>query len=164
MNAANKQKLISYKENPVSTALKLQIKNRINSMNINVRALERKAGLNIGTVNNILHGTSTNPTAETLIALAKAFECTIDDLLNIENNKNMNESANNFESFQSFQWNSSLFLSIVVELNKQIKNKHLYINSGKVLSIINEIYLYSLKKNKDTVEESLVEWLLEKSL
>jgi transcriptional regulator with XRE-family HTH domain len=161
MNAANKQKISNHKESPISTTLKLQIKNRIKAMDLNVRALERKAGLNIGTVNNILHGISTNPTAETLIALAKAFECTLDDLIN---QNNTNKLEGDLKNFKIFQWNPSLFLSIISELNKQLKNKHLSIDSEKALLIINEIYLYSLKKNKDIVDESLVEWLLEKSL
>ena len=132
-------------------------------MDMNVRALERKAGLNIGTVNNILHGASANPTAETLIALATAFDCTIDDLLNRAIKSSKESSATN-QNFKPFKWNPTLFSSIVSELNKQLKTRAISINSDKALTLIQEVYLYSLKKNKEIAEESLVEWLLDKSL
>jgi transcriptional regulator with XRE-family HTH domain len=166
MNSTSKEKITvpTSKDTSVATNLKLQIKNHIESMGTNVRALERKAGLNIGTVNNILHGTSANPTAETLIALAKVFECTIDDLLNRKDIQESHKLGANSKNFQTFKWNPTLFSSIVTELNKQIEDKHISINSDKALIIIHDVYLYSLKKNKEIVEESLVEWLLDKSL
>lgn len=164
MSAVSKEKSLQVKENEMTTNLKSQIKSRIDSMSTNVRALERKAGLNVGAVNNILSGSSTNPTAETLMALATAFDCTIDELLG-RKVKALESQSFNVQSFKDYKWNSDLFISISKELDKQIKSRHLPpIPSDKALLLINEIYLYSLKKNKEVAEESLIEWLLDKSL
>lgn len=162
MNNAYKEKTTNIKESKISNDIKSQIKNRMQAMDLSVRALERKAGLNIGAVTNILHGTSANPTTETLVALATAFDCSIDDLLNRAKKTSQEASVN--QHFQPFQWNGKLFLSIVSELNKQLYSRGVSISSDKSLALIQEVYLYSLKKNKEVAEESLVEWLLDKSL
>ena len=163
MNSLSKAEITNIKESPIATTLKAQIKSRIEAMDTNVRALERRAGLNVGTVNNILHGASSNPTAETLIALANAFDCSIDDLL-ARRTKESNEQDSNLQSFQPFKWNHDLFSSITSELNRQLKDRNISVSSDKALMIAQEVYLYSLKKNKEHADESLVEWLLDKSL
>ena len=162
MNNAYKKQITTIKDNKLSNDIRLQIRNRMQAMDLNIRALERKAGLNIGAVTNILHGTSANPTAETLIALSNAFNCSIDDLLNRTTKTPQDTTFT--QHFQPFQWNSTLFLSIVSELDKQLNNRGIPISSDRALNLIHEVYLYNLKKNKEIVEESLVEWLLDKSL
>jgi transcriptional regulator with XRE-family HTH domain len=158
------EKSISIKDNPLASTLRTQIKNRIEAMDTNVRALERKAGLNVGTINNILNGASANPTAETLNAIANTFDCSIDSLLGRADPQSSTDTRPIAESFQGFTWNSHLFSSIVVALNKQLEDKNLSISSEKALSIIHEVYLYSLKKHKEEADESLIEWLLDKSI
>lgn len=150
-------------ENTFANTLKAQIKNRMDILGINVRALERKAGLNVGAVNNILHSTSANPTAETLNAIANAFRCSIDELLGREISDIDNEKLK-FTELQSFKWNPELFTSIIEELNKQLTIKNLTLDCEQSFSIIYEIFLYSLKKEKAVVDANLVDWLLEKSI
>jgi transcriptional regulator with XRE-family HTH domain len=166
MKNATAEKNVNIKSNQVAIDLKLQIKSRIEAMGTNVRALERKAGLNIGTINNMLHRDSVNPTAETLIALSTAFDCSIDELLGKTKKSTQNQHTNNqlgSQDFQSFNWQPDLVTLIIAELNKQLIIRNITISSDKALNLIHEVYLYSLKKNKKTVEESLVEWLLDRS-
>lgn len=167
MNISNSAKIATNKEkeNSLAANLRAQIKNRIESMGVNIRALERKAGLNTGAVNNILNGASANPTAETLNALANAFGCTIDELLARKTNQVTSISSDNkFKSFQPYEWHHSLYISIINELKKQLSKRQLSIDAEKALHLINEVYLYSLKKHKETADESLIEWLLDKDL
>lgn len=164
MTNPDKRKVASHKESILAVTLKAQIKAKMEAIGTNVRALERKAGLNIGAVNNILNGTSANPTAETLSALANAFDCTVDDLLGRQARQISNSSADKFNDFKTFAWSHSLYTSIAEELNNQLNKKQVAIPSSKALYIISEVYLYLLKKNKDTVDSSLVEWLLDKTL
>jgi transcriptional regulator with XRE-family HTH domain len=167
MNSSSSAKTATNKEKESALAanLRSQIKSRMESMGVNVRALERKAGLNTGAVNNILHGASANPTAETLNALANAFECTIDDLLGRKGNQvTYTSSETKFKNFQPYEWHHSLYISIIDELKKQLSKKQLSIDAEKALYLINEVYFYSLKKQKETADESLIEWLLDKAL
>lgn len=150
-------------ENTFANTLKAQIKSRIDALGINIRAFERKAGLNVGAVNNILHGLSANPTAETLNAIANAFKCSVDELLGRETYYLDSENLK-FTELQNFKWNPNLFISIIEELNKQLDVKGITLNCEQSFSIIYEIFLYSLKKEKTIVDASLVDWLLEKSI
>ena len=162
MKAASKEKFQTVKDSEMIINLRTQIKNRIEAMDTNVRALERRAGLNIGTVNNILIGSSSNPTAETLKAIADAFDCSLDELLGRKIKTN-NDKDDNFKNLKEYKWSPELFASIITEFNKQIKDRNLSVSSDKAMFIINEVYIYSLKKNKEIVDETLIEWLLDKS-
>jgi transcriptional regulator with XRE-family HTH domain len=164
MNNSNKEKVVGHKESALGANLRTQIKNRMESLGINVRALERKAGLNTGAVNNILNGASANPTAETLNALANAFDCMVDELLGRSALQTSSELEINIDNFHSYQWSPTLYASIVAELNKQIAEKQINITSEKALYIIQEVYLYSLKKHKEAADGSLIDWLLDKYL
>ena len=141
------------------TNLRAQIKTRMEKMNTNVRALERKAGLNVGVVNNILNGASANPTAETLSALADAFSCSIDELLN-RNSSLSNEV--NIDAFAPYDWNKMLFANIMTEFDKEVGSRGSNISAKQALQIIEEIYLYALKKNRENVDSGLIEYLLDK--
>ena len=166
MNSAAKDKTaynLEEKENPAILCLKQQIKSRTEAMGSNIRALERKAGLNVGTVNNIISGASTNPTAETLMSLANAFDCSIDELLG-RKSKPQDKHIVIPTEFQSFKWSKKLFSAIFIALNNELDNRKINIGSDKALAIIQEVYLYSLKKGRDSVDDSLIEWVLDKSL
>lgn len=160
MRSAIKEKIITEKNSQLATELKFQIKNRIEAMGTNVRALERKAGLTPGVVNNILQGASTNPTAETLIALATALGCSIDELLSRTSKPNCKVAPNS----QVYKWDADLYSSIVAKFNKQLKTRNVSISSDSALALIQDLYIYCIEKDKKAVEENLIEWLLDKAL
>ncbi len=164
MSALNKAKTALHKDNEMISNLRAQIKSRIEAAGTNIRALERKSGLNIGTINNILIGTSSNPTAETLKAIADTFDCSIDELLGRSIQTSNNTQQEKFSEFNAYQWDPKLFTSIITELNKQISAKNISITSDKALIIATEVYNYSLRKEKTIADESLIEWLLDKSI
>lgn len=156
-----KEKAVEAKDNSAIATLRQQIKNRIEAMGSNVRALERKAGLNVGTLNNIISGASTNPTSETLTALANAFDCSIDELLG-RKLKGSNSESQVPSEFQAYKWNKLLFDAISSALDKELKNRKLSLDSEKALTIFQEVYLFSLRKGRESIDESLIEWLLDK--
>ncbi len=152
---------LAAKDTDLALAIRDQLRARIASVE-NVRFFERKNGLTPGTINNIINGTSSNPTAETLNTLANAFECSIDDLLN--RNTNQTSSNNNSAALKSSVWKSDLYIEISKELAKEIEKGQIKINADKALKIIQEVYSYLIKKNKTSVDESLIGWVLDKTL
>ena len=64
------------------TALQQKIQNYITTHKLSVAGFERDAGLKTNVVRNILRGQSKRPTGETLQAIARMMECTVQDLLN----------------------------------------------------------------------------------
>jgi transcriptional regulator with XRE-family HTH domain len=55
---------------------------KMKAKNLSISVLERKAGLTIHSIRNILKGTIKNPRAEVLPAIAGALECSLLDLIN----------------------------------------------------------------------------------
>jgi len=61
--------------------LKQKIREKLNEQNLSVAALEKKAGLKMSAVRNILRGQTRKPSAYTLKKISDALNCKIDDLL-----------------------------------------------------------------------------------
>lgn len=61
-----------------------RLKALIEKQNIKNKALAEKSGIPLRTINNILSGVTENPTLDTMRALAKALECTLDDFDDVE--------------------------------------------------------------------------------
>ena len=66
----------------MGSALKEKITERMEAKNLSIAELERRAGLSIHSVRNILKGRIKKPSAQSLQAIAEALECSIVDLMN----------------------------------------------------------------------------------
>lgn len=51
----------------------------------NTSTISERAGLSVSTVNKIVYGIAKNPTLDSVQAIAKALECTLDELVSDEN-------------------------------------------------------------------------------
>ena len=81
------------------------------------KALSEKASIPIGTLNKIIYGETTNPSLETLTALAQALECTLDDL--IDDNFFCNSSINS----APINENETQLLALFRQLNGEGQDK-----------------------------------------
>lgn len=61
-------------------ALNEVLKMYMDRMGIGNKELSERSGIPLRTVNNILGGTTANPTVETVKAMAHALNCTLDDV------------------------------------------------------------------------------------
>ena len=61
-------------------ALNEVLKMYMDRMGIRNKELSERSGIPLRTVNNILGGTTSNPTVETVKAMAHALNCTLDDV------------------------------------------------------------------------------------
>ena len=59
----------------------INLKRLMKERGIGNKALSEKASIPIGTLNKIIYGETTNPSLDTLTALSKALNCTLDELL-----------------------------------------------------------------------------------
>ena len=59
----------------------INLKRIMKKKGIGNKALAEKASIPIGTLNKIIYGETTNPSLDTLVALAHALDCSLDDLL-----------------------------------------------------------------------------------
>jgi|GEM_PF-970011 len=62
--------------------LSVVIKKQMEKNNIGNKELALRSGIPLRTVNNIISGLTENPTLDTLRALSRALNCTLDDIIN----------------------------------------------------------------------------------
>lgn len=66
---------------PQATDLAREIQRRMKALNLSIAELERRAGVPSGRVKGILQGKSKHPRSDTIRLVAKALECTVNDLV-----------------------------------------------------------------------------------
>lgn len=141
--------------------LQMQIKRRMVAKSLNIQSLEKKAGLKISAVRNILNGTSKKPNVFTLYAIAEALDCSILDLLGSEVST---PAAPEASPNTSRPWVGTLFSEIVTIVRKAHEERKTSLPSDKALSMIQEIYYYSLSKNDAKIDENFCQWVIDKNM
>lgn len=142
--------------------LQMQIKRRMIAKSLNIQSLEKKAGLKISAVRNILNGTSKKPNVFTLYSIAEALDCSILDLLG--SNVGVSGDVAYESPNASRPWVGSLFYEIVSIVGKAQEERKCALSSDKALSMIQEIYYYSLSKNESKIDENFCQWVIDKNM
>lgn len=149
------------------SSLKLKLKDLLHEKKISVAEIERKAGLKVSAVRNILSGQSKNPSAETLRAISRALGCSMEELMDETTEEvPVNMSANNADrkapvvtDFKFLQKTTD-FVNRIVEDNYIDKNFTLI----DMAHFYREIYLYSLKNSYPDIDEKFADWVITQRL
>jgi transcriptional regulator with XRE-family HTH domain len=141
------------------SALVAILKEKMIQKKISAHALEKRAGLKASAVHNILSGRSKNPSIFTLHALAQALDCSVSDLIDEEK-----APSNASSPPQEISWDSGLYLQCFELVNRVFQEQNLYYPKDKMMSYVDEIYTYSLGRNKGKVDEYFAHWLINRSL
>ena len=149
----------------MTTYLQEQIKTRMDSKNLSVYALEKKARLKRSAVRNILQGFSKKPSAEVLISIAEVLECGLEDLVGARNTSFItNKSRTNVKTSNNHTWNEKLYIDAVKSISKSMDEKNLLLKSDKIINLINETYKYSLDKKSDKIDQDFSRWSISRNL
>lgn len=150
----------------MSAYLQEQIQTRMEAKNLTVYSLEKKAGLNRSAVRNILQGFSKKPSADVLMSISEALDCTVDDLLGARSDNSI--ISNKIKIIAKIRnvhaWNDRLYIDAVKTVSKCISDKESQLKSDQVIGLINETYKYSLDKGSDTIDQDFTKWLAGKSM
>jgi len=137
--------------------LQLNIKERLKRKGITVAEVERRAGLNKTTIQNILLGRSKNPGIEIISALAKELECSIDELISPANELKKTK-------VMKLDWQESVFISAIQYVGHFLKKHAISSSLENVIKCATEIYAYSLKsKLQNNIDEQFAEWITERN-
>ena len=149
----------------MSTYLQKQIEDRMESQDLNIHALERKAGLNRSAVRNILQGFSKNPSMEILKAIATALDCTLEDLIDPSDNRAMPKSTIRavVKAGGSYIWKKQLYLEAVNTISELALDKRLSPGLDQITFLINESYRYSISNDLDHIDQNFCKWLFTKN-
>ena len=142
---------------------KERITQKLKQSNFTVASIERNAGLGVSVLRNLLRGKSHNPRIETVIALAKALNCTVDDLLAETDTSEKAFILPSFIEKNSFEEkiNYSL-LGKCVSLIESITSDKTPLNYLDFLKLLSEVYFFSLGKKEEIPDRAFALWALEK--
>lgn len=149
----------------MATALKEKIIERMEAKNFSIAELERRAGLSIHSVRNILKGRIKKPSAQSLQAIAEALECSIIDLMSASSaieagfpqdidRKIKRRPPLNYPDLMLAC--SEKIMDLVIEKNLTAK-----VSIDEYFEVIKKVYLYSSREEPRQVDVRFAEWLIE---
>jgi transcriptional regulator with XRE-family HTH domain len=154
---------------PMPSYLQQQIRTRMEAKQLTASRLEKKAGTTRNAVWQILRGTSKNPRAEVLKAVAKALECTVDDLITPSQHDTITlaTQSHNLDkklyieaaTKENHRWNEKLYLDVTKLVSKNLAEKQLDLKPEQIVALIWEGYRYSTAKASDEGDKDFVNWL-----
>lgn len=147
----------------MASALKEKIIERMEAKNLSIAELERRAGLSIHSVRNIVKGRIKKPSAQSLQAIAEALECSIVDLLNAPSTLD--------QDFSHISQRSSkksppldypgLMLECVQLVSRRTADCAPKVSVDEYLDMIKKIYLYSSREEPRALDLRFAEWLFD---
>ena len=132
--------------------LQLKLSELMTQKNVTISDIEKTTGLNKNTINSILTGASKNPTANTLRAIAKALDVSLEFILSDDET---NIDALNKDQMKIFSDVTSATINIIID-------KDLSFTIDKLNSLIKEIYQYSVKINPPYIDDRFINWIVDK--
>lgn len=134
--------------------------------NLSIAELERRAGLSIHSVRNILKGRIKKPSAQSLQAIAEALECSIIDLMNDGAHSSVmlpHELERKYKKSPLLECPDLMVdcASTVLKLVTEASHK---ITVDEFLDIVRKVYFYSSKEEPRTLDMRFTEWLIESQL
>lgn len=147
----------------MTSSLKEKIVERMDAKNLSIAELERRAGLSIHSVRNILKGRIKKPSAQSLQAIAEALECSILDLMS-----NTPATVGGYlpESQARIRKRSPLDYPELMQICTQkildlVTERKLKISVDEYLEIIKKVYFYSSREEPRKFDMRFAEWLIE---
>ncbi len=153
------------------TPLQKQLNTRIQNMRIPVRQLEREAGLKANAITNILRGESKKPSAESLVAIARVLECTVEDLLEAQKiiprrQEKMGQVEAIFKEGDDKLpiEDVDLFSKATGAVLCMAQKKEKTLSYEKFLFLAREVYRYSIEHSLDEVDDRFAGWIIDRTL
>lgn len=141
----------------MTTKLQRKIRSFLNENNMSMTALERKAGLKINVVRNIITGQSKNPRTPTLYKLSEAMSCPLNDLLP--------DGAPGYISNSNSEaqiTHPELLVDSMRAITTVMTDRSVNLTLGQVKSLLDEVYFYTIKRDDKSVDNNFVRWLIDK--
>ena len=140
--------------------LAVKIRELIEKNNLSVQGLEKRAGLKLNVVRNILVGKSKKPSAELLLSIARVFKCSISELLEEEAYQPSGGLVLKDLSFP----NHALLSDTLTHIIKAYGALQKTVDVAHLLSLTQEIYAYSAENNKGQLDKTFTRWLCAQKL
>lgn len=133
--------------------LKKDLAQAIKKRQLTVASFERLAGLKKNIVQNILRGTSKNPSVKTLQAIANALNCKLSDL--VEDKPHCDNSID-ISSLKS----KDLFIETTIFVTNYVSKNDSHIELNEFVETIFSIFNFCENKNNSKLDMNFAEWIV----
>lgn len=144
--------------------LRLILRKLIAEAGINDIDLARTLNMPNSTLNQLLKADHLRPRIDTLIPIAKYFNVSIEQLIGEQPLPHSTVAETPTKTVpKSFQgkWEPDLFIRCLETTSQLIKQNRYQADAEQVISIIREVYFFSLNKKDKEIDPSFIEWLFE---
>jgi len=138
-------------------AVKENIIYQIKQKGWSIVTTSQRSGIPEVTIKSIIYGKSNNQKLTTLEKFAKAFGCSVSDL--IADKPNQEDENNNAKNFDQ-----KLFNKASKNVEKYLSTKDINFDKSKTIKIIDAVYSLMQRKKSEEVDDSMIEWIIEKML
>lgn len=147
----------------MASALKEKIIERMEAKNFSIAELERRAGLSIHSVRNILKGRIKKPSAHSLQAIAEALECSIIDLMNASSaiEAGFPQDVDRRIKKRPPLDYPELMLACSEKIMEKVTEKNTKVSIDEYFEVVKKVYLYSSREEPRHVDVRFAEWLIE---
>ncbi len=138
-------------------AVKENIIYQIKQKGWSIVTTSQRSGIPEVTIKSIIYGKSNNQKLTTLEKFAKAFGCSVSDL--IADKPNQEDENNNDKNFDQ-----KLFNKASKNVEKYLSTKDINFDKSKTIKIIDAVYSLMQRKKSEEVDDSMIEWIIESVL
>ena len=135
------------------TKLRNKIRELMAQKDISAAKIEKTTGLNRNTVYSILAGNSKTPSAQNLQLLAKALGVSLESLL-------LNEEELMTDTLTTEQ--IKIFCDATNSITASIVEKKINISVEKLVTLIKEVYQYSIESEPPHIDDKFLRWTIDK--
>lgn len=147
----------------MASALKEKIIERMEAKNFSIAELERRAGLSIHSVRNILKGRIKKPSAQSLQAIAEALECSIIDLMSASSAIEAGfpqDTDRRIKRRPPLDY-PELMSACSAAILEKIAEKNIKLSIDEYFEVVKKVYLYSSREEPRQVDVRFAEWIIE---
>ena len=138
-------------------AVKENIIYQIKQKGWSIVTTSQRSGIPEVTIKSIIYGKSNNQKLTTLEKFAKAFGCSVSDL--IADKPNQEDENNNAKNFDQ-----KLFNKASKNVEKYLRAKDLNFDKSKTIKIIDAVYSLMKKQKTEEIDGVMIEWIIETML
>jgi DNA-binding Xre family transcriptional regulator len=135
-------------------AVKENIIYQIKQKGWSIVTTSQRSGIPEVTIKSIIYGRKNNQKLTTLEKFAKAFGCSVSDLIaDKPNQEGENNNAKNFDQ--------KLYNKASKKVEKYLSAKDINFDKSKTLKIIDAVYSLMKKQKTEEIDSVMIEWIIE---
>ena len=135
-------------------AVKENIIYQIKQKGWSIVTTSQRSGIPEVTIKSIIYGRKNNQRLTTLEKFAKAFGCSVSDL--IEDKPNQEGENNNAKNFDQKLYNKAS-----KKVEKYLSTKDINFDKSKTIKIIDAVYSLMKKQKTEEIDSVMIEWIIE---